>query len=275
MRIKNLLKKYNLRAKKSLGQHFLVDKNILDKIIKAAELSKKDVVLEVGAGLGTLTKELSQRAKKVIAVEIDRKMAEILRETLKNVENVEIVEGDILKLNPKSEILISKQIQNSKFKIVANIPYQITSPLLEKFLTGRNKPKEMVLLVQKEVAEKICCRPPQMNRLGIFVQFYGKPEIIAKVSKNCFWPKPVVDSAILKISEISTKRDKQEKLFFDLVRKGFSQKRKQLKNIFDQQILKKAGILPKKRAETLSINQWLKIYNTLKEKNVHEPGSPE
>lgn len=257
--IKNLLKKHGLWAKKALGQHFLIDKNILKKIIEAANLKKGDVVLEIGPGIGILTKELAQRVKKVVAVEIDKKIVGILREMLKGIKNVEIIEGDILRI---------KNLRIKNYKIVANIPYQITSPLLEKFLTPNRYspiPSLMVLMVQKEVAQKICSKPPRMNRLGIFVQLYGTPKIIVFVSKNCFWPRPEVDSAILRIEVAPKSYHLNPKTFLDLVKKGFSQKRKQLKNIFDKEILKNAGIMPTKRAEELTLDDWLRIYN--KEKN--------
>jgi 16S rRNA (adenine1518-N6/adenine1519-N6)-dimethyltransferase len=269
---------YKFWAKKYLGQHFLVDKNILNKIIRAADLSKNDTVLEIGAGTGTLTKKLCEKAKKVIAVEIDKGMVEILKKSLEKEiksKKLEIIEGDILKLNPKSEILISKspprrdsaeagQIQNSKFKIVANIPYQITAPILEKFLTAEDKPKEMVLMVQKEVAQKICCQPPKMNRLGILVQFYGTPQIIGYVSKNCFRPRPMIDSALLKIAISEKFKVQDPRLFFDLVKKGFSQKRKQLKNIFNKEALISAMIRPDLRAEELKLEDWLRLYEYFK-----------
>src|SRR3990170_1905150 len=158
--IKELFKKHNLWAKKSLGQHFLIDKNILNKIIEAADLTKKDTVLEIGSGLGVLTQELAKKAKEVITVEIDPEIAELLKENLKGLKNVKIVVGDILKIpNP-----------NLKFKIVANLPYQITAPVLEKFLVpapSTLRPDLMVLMLQKEVAEKIREKPPKMNRISV------------------------------------------------------------------------------------------------------------
>jgi len=252
---------YKFWAKKYLGQHFLVDKNILNKIIRAADLSKNDTVLEIGAGTGTLTKKLCEKAKKVIAVEIDRKMVEIMNEVMKEEvrsKKLKIIQADVLKLNPKSYYL------NPNYKIVANIPYQITAPLLEKFLFSENKPKEMVLMVQKEVAQKICCQPPKMNRLGILVQFYGTPQIIGYVSKNCFRPKPMIDSALLKIAISEKFKVQNPRLFFDLVKKGFSQKRKQLKNIFNKEALVSVMIRPDGRAEELKLEDWLKLYEYFK-----------
>ncbi|MFN3302081.1 MAG: 16S rRNA (adenine(1518)-N(6)/adenine(1519)-N(6))-dimethyltransferase RsmA, partial [Patescibacteria group bacterium] len=166
--------------------------------IKSANLSKDDVVLEIGPGTGILTLELAKRAKKVIAVEKDEKMIEILKDVLKNsgIQNVQIIKGDILKL------LTSHFQLPTSFKVVGNIPYYLTSRLLRNLLELKKKPKLIVLMVQKEVAQRICAKPPKMNLLAVSVQFYGKPEIVSYVSKKSFWPRPKVDSAIIKISEI-------------------------------------------------------------------------
>jgi len=295
--IKELLKKYNATALKRLGQHFLVDRGVLRKIIEAAELSPKDTVLEIGPGVGTLTQELAKRASRVIAVEKDPKMIEILKETIEDSGNVEIIQGDILKLrlqNPKSEIRNPKQIQNSKFKIpkhykiVANLPYYITSPVIRKFLTSTGvRPLSMLLMVQKEVAQRIVARPPDMNLLAISVQFYAKPEIVSYVSKKSFWPQPKVDSAIIKITPYQpnklfacafshrTSRRRVQAfriLFFKIVKAGFSQPRKQLINNLSTKLklprekmeewLLKNNIQPQRRAETLSINNWLSLTKT-------------
>jgi 16S rRNA (adenine1518-N6/adenine1519-N6)-dimethyltransferase len=272
--IKNFFKKYKISPEKWLGQNFLISKNVLRKIVEAAEISKKDTILEIGPGIGNLTIELAKRAKKVIAVEKDKRMIEILKENLKDYKSVEIVQGDILKLEPKSYELKAKS-----YKIVANIPYYLTSRLIRKFLETKNKPKSMVLMVQKEVAQRICAKPPKMNLLAVSVQFYAKPKIISFVPKNCFWPKPKVDSAILKIvpedriQKISDRKNfalgQFEKLFFKIVKAGFSQPRKQLvNNLSDGLKLNKEkakkwllenGLKPEQRAETLKIEDWLNL----------------
>jgi len=199
--IKEILSKYSARPSKGLGQNFLIDKNVLKKIIGAADLNKNDVVLEVGPGIGTLTQELAKNAKKVIAVEKDKIMIKILGETLKDYKNIEIINGDILRiLNFKFSILNQNLIsQFSNYKVVSNIPYYLTSPLIRKFLESDNKPSEIILMVQKEVAQRICSKPPDMSLLAVSVQFYADVKIISYVSKNCFWPSPKVDSAIIKI----------------------------------------------------------------------------
>jgi 16S rRNA (adenine1518-N6/adenine1519-N6)-dimethyltransferase len=263
--LKEILKKYQAFPIKRLGQNFLIDKNVLRKIVKAAEISKEDVILEIGPGIGNLTIELAKRAKKVIAVEKDKRMIEILKENLKDFENVEIVEGDV------REIICAIVKKMAKdYKVVANIPYYLTSHLVRKLLELKKKPKLIVLMVQKEVAQRICAKPPKMNLLAVSVQFYAKPQIISFVSKNCFWPRPKVDSAIIKISNIKEQKAmNNEKLFFKIVKAGFFHPRKQLinnlskglkknKKIVEEWLLN-CGISPDKRAENLSIEKWEKL----------------
>ena len=263
--MKEIFKQYNIKPSKKLGQNFLIDRDVLRKIIQAADLKPSDIVLEIGPGLGILTIELAKSAKKVIAVEKDKKMCEILKQTLdvRNVRNVRIVNNDIL--NTKYEL------PNTKYKLVANLPYYITSPVIRKFLEAENKPKEMILMVQKEVGQRICSKD-KMSLLSVAVQFYAKPEIISYVSKKSFYPQPKVDSAIIKIvpqpfPKIDTKK------FFNLVKAGFSSKRKflinnlsrelkivncKLKIVFDQ-----IELGQKLRAENLSIQNWLKLFHKL------------
>jgi len=282
--IKNWLKKYNIRPSRRLGQNFLIDEKVLRKIIEAAELSKDDIVLEVGPGIGNLTAELAKRVKKVIAIEKDQKMVEILKELLEGwkVRNVKIVKADILKFSPKIYNLKSKI-----YKVVANIPYYLTSPLIRKFLENTGvQPLQMVLMVQKEVAQRIVARPPDMSILAVSVQFYAKAEIISYISKKSFWPQPKVDSAIIKIKPLinTDKRLINADLFFKIVKAGFSQPRKQLINNLSKNLkvdelklistrrslalarvidkikvrdwLLKNKIQPAQRAETLDIEDW-------------------
>ncbi|HCC59648.1 MAG: hypothetical protein A2402_03145 [Candidatus Staskawiczbacteria bacterium RIFOXYC1_FULL_37_43] len=272
--IKEILSKYSARPSKGLGQNFLIDKNVLKKIIGAADLNKNDVVLEVGPGIGTLTQELAKNAKKVIAVEKDKIMIKILGETLKDYKNIEIINGDILRiLNFKFSILNQNLIsQFSNYKVVSNIPYYLTSPLIRKFLESDNKPSEIILMVQKEVAQRICSKPPDMSLLAVSVQFYADVKIISYVSKNCFWPSPKVDSAIIKIIPRENKNKIDPVLFFKIVKAGFSHPRKQLAGNLSKilkidkkqvdAILIKNNIDPKQRAETLSIEDWKNLANT-------------
>jgi 16S rRNA (adenine1518-N6/adenine1519-N6)-dimethyltransferase len=264
---KEILKKYQAFPIKRLGQNFLIDKNILRKIVEAAELSKEDVILEVGPGVGNLTIELAKKVKKVIAVEKDKRMVEILKENLKNFKNVEIVEGDVREIICT---IVKKMAEG--YKVVANIPYYLTSHLIRKLLELKRKPKLIVLMVQKEVAQRICAKPPKMNLLAVSVQFYAKPQIISFVSKNCFWPRPKVDSAIIKIEPREKKFDAN--LFFKIVKAGFSHPRKQLINNLSRKLkrekeeikklLSQLGISPKKRAEELSIEDWMKLTKLIK-----------
>lgn len=248
------------KPKKWLGQNFLRDERILRRILDAAGLKKTDVVLEIGPGTGILTKALAARVKKVIAVEKDPHMVEILKEELKNFNNVEIVLGDIL--DTKYQIL------NTKYKVVANLPYYITSPVIRKFLETGRKPTLMVLMVQKEVAQRICAKPPNMSLLAVSVQFYGKPEIISYVSKNSFWPVPKVDSAILRLKPtiVGFQQDMQTN-FFRVVRAGFRQPRKQLGNNLPKELLISKDIDQKRRAETLTMQEWIALAkdDTMKE----------
>ena len=261
--ISDQFKKYGIKPLKRLGQNFLIDESVLNKIIETANLSVDDIVLEIGPGLGTLTIELAKRVKKIIAIEKDKTLCQVLENILRTnkVFNVGIINKDVLQIS-NFKFLISKQIPNPNYKLVANLPYYITSPIIRKFLETENPPKEMILMLQKEVAQRIIAKPPHMNLLAISVQFYSEPKIISYVSKNSFWPSPKVDSAIIKIipkqiPEIDTKK------FFALVKKGFSAKRKMLKNNLSGIDFEKIGLNPKIRAENLTIGDWLKIYETV------------
>ncbi len=254
-----------MKLMKRLGQNFLNSKKIIREIIRAADLDEKDIVLEVGPGKGILTEALVERAKRVIAVEKDKRLAEYLREKFSNQKNLEIIEGDIL--NFKFSIL---NFQFSNYKIIANIPYYITSHFLRKFLESDFQPKMMVLMVQKEVADRIIARDGKESILSISVKAYGEPKIIKKVPARYFSPQPKVDSAILKIDNISKDFFKNcaiseiaqwERIFFELVKKGFSHKRKLLKNNLKMlntecRTFTFCGISKKARAENLSLENW-------------------
>jgi len=224
--IKQILKEYDAAPLKRLGQNFLINRGVLQKIVEAANLGREDIVLEIGPGLGQMTQELARRAKKVIAIEKDRKFVEILKETMKEYDNVEIIQGDILKIGlADTGLTVTKPVsfrgngyvtterdrngprnrnRLTPYKVIANLPYYITSPVIRKFLEEKNQPKEMLLMVQKEVAQRICASPPNMSLLSISVQFYAQPKIISYVSKDSFWPSPKVDSAILRLTPKAT-----------------------------------------------------------------------
>lgn len=271
---KNILNRYKIRPSKGLGQNFLIDKAALRKIISAAEIEQNDIILEIGPGLGILTQELASRTKKVIAVEKDPKMVEILKETLKDCKNVEIINADILKIE-NCKLIRNWKLKIGNYKVVANLPYYITSPVIRKFLESKNHPKLMVLMIQKEVAQRICDKPPHMSLLAVSVQFYAKPEIISYISKKSFWPQPKVDSAIIKISQTHISLPQTNiNLFFKIVKTGFSQPRKQLANNLSKVLklnkekirvwLSQNKINPKQRAETLSIKDWKSLTKSFK-----------
>lgn len=276
--IKELLEKYDAKPSKGLGQNFLIDKNILDKIVNSADIKPTDNILEVGPGVGTLTIELAKKAKQVYAIEKDKRMIEILKETLSEFKNIEVINADILKFQVSS-------LKVKSYKIVANIPYYLTSPLIRKFLEMGNHlpaqagPEEIVLMMQKEVAQRICAKPPKMSLLAISVQFYATPKIISYVSKSCFMPAPKIDSAIIKITpaRIATRSVAggpiSPDLFFKIVKAGFSHARKQLVNNLSNTLeisreqtenwLIKNNIKPNQRAETLSVEDWKNLASSL------------
>lgn len=255
--------KINLKPKKHLGQNFLTDRNILQKIIDSADIKPDDVILEVGPGTGILTQELAKKAKKIIAVEKDASIIETLKENIKDFNNIEIINEDILRYN----------LPEKKYKIIANIPYYLTSPLIRKFLEEKNQPEELILMIQKEVAQRIVATPPKMSLLAVSVQFYADAKILFSVSKNSFWPVPKIDSAIIKINPRKVSPNINPELFFKIVHAGFSQPRKQLagnlsKNLKIkkqkiEEILLQNKIQPNQRAETLYIEEWKSLAKTL------------
>ena len=272
----NLFKKYKIHLSKKLGQNFLINKGAVKRVIEAANLQPDDIVLEIGPGTGILTKELAKRIKKVIAVEKDPNLARILNNELriKNIKNVEIVQEDILKFQiANSKLQTNSKLQNPNYKIVANLPFYLTAPVIRKFLESTGgRPLQMALVVQKEVGQRICAKPPDMNLLAVSIQFYAKPEIISYISKKSFWPSLKVDSAIIKIVphqfRVQVSRQFREQ-FFRIVKAGFSQPRKQLINNLSRGLkidkeeikawLLKNNIQPTQRAETLSVEDWIKL----------------
>ncbi len=261
--IKRTLKAYGAYPQKELGQHFLIDERALETIVEAAELTGSERVVEVGPGLGILTKELCKKAKEVIAVELDRSMAAIVKTTCIKDCNLKVENTDILKYDTH---------ELGEYKVVANVPYYITSAIIRRFLESENKPEEMVLLVQREVAERICAKPSRMSVLAVSVQFYGNPSIVEVVPRASFFPAPKVDSAILRIRVYKKPLfDVDKRLFFRIVKAGFGEKRKQLVNSLSggllirkdviEEMLKGIGINPQIRAEGLSMADWYNIYN--------------
>jgi len=270
-RTKRFLKEHDLKARKGLAQHFLVDGSILKKMVSAAELGPSDTVVEVGPGPGVLTQELSKNAGKVVAVELDGRLAQILKGELSEVGNVSIVNDDILNLEPSS------LITGKDYKVVANLPYYITSAVIRHFLEASVKPTLMVLMIQREVAKVITAKPGEMSLLSVSVQLYGEPKIVAKVPARSFYPAPDVDSSILKIKVLPKPSVKGQDIsgFFKVVRAGFSANRKQIVNPLTRALglnktdtlsmLEKAGIESKRRAETLTIEEWQRLFLTVKD----------
>ncbi|MBI2042490.1 MAG: ribosomal RNA small subunit methyltransferase A [Candidatus Nealsonbacteria bacterium] len=267
--IKELLARQGAMPSKRLGQNFLIDKGAVRQIIEAADVDSQDTVLEIGPGLGVITQELAKKVKQVIAVEKDKKMVDLLKETLKDYKNIEIITGDIREsdfLKRKSDFL--------KYKVVGNLPFYLTAPVIRQFLElvdTRCQPAQMTLVVQKEVGQRICQKPPRMNLLAVSVQIYAEPQIIAYIPKTSFWPQPKVDAAIVSIIPTSSQnlRTTGVREFFKIVKAGFSQPRKQLVNNFSGQLkidknkisawLHQNDINPKRRAETLTIGDWINL----------------
>lgn len=275
METRRLLARYGLRAKKGLGQHFLVDEAVLQTIIAAAGLTPDDVVVEVGPGLGILTRELAQQAGWVVAVEVDDRLADVLRRELAPLANVTVIGEDILQIAPEDLIQkagIENRAAAAGYRVVANLPYYIASPVLRLFLEAAIRPEVMVVMVQKEVAEAIVAPPGDMSLLSVAIQCYGQPTIVDHVPAACFYPAPEVNSAVVRIDvrpePVVSANDAED--FFALVRAGFSASRKQLGNSLAQglglskpevlALLQTAGIAAQRRAETLSLNEWVDLW---------------
>ena len=267
--VKKLLKKYQLKPSKGLGQNFLIDKGVINKVIRAADLKPGDIVMEIGPGLGVLTQELAKKAKKVIAIEKDKRLVKSLEDALQDFTNIEIIHGDILKIGIRKLFKIS-------CKIIGNLPFYLTAPVIRKFLEStKDLSLEMTFIVQKEVGQRICAKVPDMNLLAVSVQFYAQPKIISYLSKKFFWPQPKVDVAIIKLRVEGKERKINKDLFFSIVKAGFSQPRKQLINNLSKELridkikteawLRENNIQPSQRAETLGIKDWLKLTETLNE----------
>lgn len=266
---KHILARHNIDPKKSLGQNFLHDEALLAAIVTAASVDTGDAVLEIGAGLGALTRRLAEVAARVVALELDQRLIPILDTEVGALPNVEVVHGDILEHDPRV------WFGDATYKVAANVPYYITGAILEHLLGGKAKPQTMALTVQKEVAERITAEPRDMTLLAVSVQFYGRVEIVRLISAGAFWPRPDVDSAVLRfvLDPAARLSPAEESRFFALVRTGFSQKRKQLqKNLralgLERRetiaLLESVSIDPRRRAETLSIEEWLRLYEALR-----------
>ena len=266
----NILKRHGLRADKSLGQNFLQDPIALEKIVAAAEIRPSDSVLEIGPGLGSLTRYLAISAKQVVAVELDEKLIPPLKALIAPHANIRLIQGDILEFTP------SDLVDQAGYLVVANIPYYITSAIIRHLLENDPKPRRIVLTIQKEVANRICATPGDMSLLALSVQVYGKPRIAARIPAGAFFPAPNVDSAVLCVDVYPEPQIEKELLdaFFKLIKAGFSQKRKTLRNSLSSGLhispasavdhLTQADIDPQRRAETHSIAEWHRLCQIIK-----------
>ena len=261
--IQLLLKKRGVQPQKRFGQNFLINKELSQKLVATAEIDVKDTVLEIGPGIGAITRTLAQKAKRVVAIEKDREMIEILKETLKNFENVKIIQGDILKV-PFPELQLP-----TPYQVVGNLPFYLTAPVVRRFLEmSEAGPQSLTLVVQKEVGQRICAKSPHMSILANSVQFYADPEIISVISKKSFFPQPKVDAALIKITPRPEPMGDSKK-FFEAVKAGFSHPRKQILNNLAQglkknredvlALLQKNNINPQQRAETLNVEDWINL----------------
>ena len=260
--VADLLKQYGLHADKRLGQNFLHDPQALKKIVETAEIQPSDTVLEIGPGLGSLTRYLAAAAQKVVAVEKDDRLFPPLEAVIAPYQNIQLVSGDIL------EIELEEIIEQQDYLVVANIPYYITSALIRQLLESYSKPRRIILTIQKEVAERICAGPGNMSLLALSVQLYGRPRIAANIPAKAFYPSPQVDSSVLVVDIYATPLIEETLLdtFFHLIKAGFSQKRKKLRNSISaglhqttaeaEKLLRAANIDPQRRAETLSLEEW-------------------
>ena len=272
---KKLLEKYHLKPHKGLGQNFLSDDTVLAGIADAAGIPEHASVLEVGPGLGSLTRHLAERAERLVAVELDKDLVPVLRRELSAYGNIEIVEGDILEFSPDA------YFSGEDYYVAANIPYYITSAVIRHLLEGKARPKRLALTVQKEVAERICAAPGKLSLLALSVQIYGKADIPMIIPASAFYPEPKVDSAVVRIELFDEPLipPDQADAFFALAKAGFGQKRKTLRNALSSNLhlstdsistrLEQVGIDPMRRAETLSIEEWKRMMEVFPQ----EPGA--
>jgi len=254
--------KNKIQPKKRLGQNFLSETGIIQKLVLAAAIKPGDTILEIGPGTGNLTAELAKSGNRIIGIEKDPDMVAAAKDRFKDFGNVEISAGDALAYD---ETKISRP-----YKVAANLPFYLTAPLIRKLLESSNPPESLTIIVQKEVAQRIAAKPPEMSLLGISVQFYAKTQIVATVPRGCFWPAPKVDCAIISIVPYIKEGDRFEKKFighfFETVKAGFLHPRKQLANNLAQglkmektatkKLLKESGIAPERRPETLTTAEW-------------------
>lgn len=269
LKIRELLRIHQLSPKKGLGQNFLIEPIYLERIIAAGDIPESATILEIGPGLGNLTRYLAEAAEHVVAVELDGRFIPVLEEVTSQWKNITIIQGDILKLDP------TDYLNSDEYYVIANIPYYITSALLRHLLGNPVKPKRLILTVQLEVAKRICAGPGNLSLLGLSVQVYGKAELIFRIPAGAFYPSPKVDSAAVRIDLYTQPTIPHEELdaFFSIARAGFGQKRKKLRNALAsglkipvstvETLLLDAKIDPQRRAQTLSLTEWKMVTEKL------------
>ena len=258
MQIQQILSKYNITPQKKFGQNFLIDNEVINKLLKTANLNKKDIVLEVGPGLGSLTTRIAPEVKKLIAVEFDRNMIPILKEQTQNTKNLQILNQDILDFQPRDW-----KLEARNYKLIGAIPYQITSPLIHKIINWNNKPIKAVLMIQKEVAEKICATNKKASYLSNFVSSFGEAKIIKIVPPQSFYPSPKVNSAIIEINFFEKSLVSDPKKFSYFLHRGFSSPRKMIHHSFDKELLQSVNIDNQLRPEKLTLTKWIALYKRL------------
>lgn len=280
MHPRRLLRQWDIRPDRGLGQNFLVDQSVLERIVAAAELTPDDTVLEIGAGTGALTRLLAPEAGHVLAVELDQRLMPLLESELSSLDNVTLVQADILSVNPAALIrdaLPHRSGSDVQYSVVANLPYYITSAVLRHLLEADPRPERMVITVQREVGERITAHPGDMSVLAVSVQFYGDPELLFRIKPGSFYPSPDVESAVVRVDSYDSPplREQETDVFFRVVRAGFSQRRKQLHNALSAGLgsavsksdaaarLREAGVDPRRRAQTLSIDEWVEVTQVL------------
>lgn len=258
--LQSLCKKYNLIPSKKYGQNFLINPEPIQKMIEVGNVSKGEIVVEIGPGFGVLTQELAEHASRVVSFEIEKRLQPYWEEQKKKYSNVEIIWGNVLKQFNENTV-------KTPYKIIANLPYQITSPVIRLFLECKNSPDVMVCMVQKEVAERICAKPGDMSLLAVAVQYYATPEYVLTVPRSYFWPEPGVDSALIKLTKYEKYTKQDGELFFKVAKAGFSSRRKVLiKNLSEhfgkqhrtafEDIFKNNNLLLTVRAQELSVEDW-------------------
>ncbi len=275
---KEVVEKHGFRFSKSLGQNFLIDDNVIDRILNGARLSEGDKIIEVGPGIGTLTREMGKVAEKVVAIEIDKTLIPILKDTLSEFENIEVINQDILKVNV--EELVNEKLSGGPIKLVANLPYYITTPIVMKFLEEDIPVTDIVVMVQKEVADRMNAGPgtKDYGALSVAVQYYCDTEIVAKAPRHMFIPQPNVDSTVigLHVREERKYNVDNEDVFFKTVKAAFGQRRKTLLNALGtlgflnkeeiREVLQKSNIDEKRRGETLTIEEFTILANYINKK---------